>query len=117
MPTNQNVTQLLVRWKNGDEAALDQVVPLVYDELRSLARSYLRRERRDHTLQATSLVHELFIRLVADGGVNVHDRAHFFGIAARAMRRILVAHAREHARRSAAADKSRSRSTMCRSHR
>jgi len=96
LATNQNVTQLLVQWKNGDEAALDQLVPLVYQELRTLARSYLRRERRDHTLQATALVHELFIRLVTDGGVNVQDRSHFFGIAARAMRQILVAHARRH---------------------
>lgn len=96
MATNQNVTQLLVRWKNGDEAALDQLVPLVYQELRTLARSYLRRERRDHTLQATALVHELFIRLATDGGLNVQDRSHFFGVAARAMRQILVAHARQH---------------------
>lgn len=96
MATNRNVTQLLVQWKNGDEAALDQLVPLVYQELRTLARSYLRRERRDHTLQATALVHELFIRLVTDGGVDFHDRSHFFGVAARAMRQILVAHARQY---------------------
>jgi RNA polymerase sigma factor (TIGR02999 family) len=96
MATSQNLTQLLVRWTGGDEAALDQLVPLVYGELRGLARGYLRRERRDHTLQATALVHELFIRLAADGGVNARDRSHFFGIAARAMRQILVAHAREH---------------------
>jgi RNA polymerase sigma factor (TIGR02999 family) len=96
MGTNQDVTQLLVRWKNGDQAALDQLVPLVYEELRTLARSYLRRERRDHTLQATALVHELFIRLVTDGGADFRDRSHFFGVAARAMRQILVAHARRH---------------------
>lgn len=96
MATNQDVTQLLIKWKNGDKSALDQLVPLVYQELRTLARSYLRHERRDHTLQATALVHELFIRLVTDGGANFQDRSHFFGVAARAMRQILVAHARQH---------------------
>lgn len=96
MAANQNVTQLLVQWKNGDEAALERLVPLVYDELRTLARSYLRRERRGHTLQPTALVHELFLRLVNEGGANWQDRSHFFGVAARAMRQILVAHARRH---------------------
>lgn len=96
MSANQDITQLLVRWKDGDEAALMRLVPLVYHELQGLARSYLRRERRDHTLQPTALVHELFIRLASDGVTDWQDRSHFFGIAARAMRQILVAHARGH---------------------
>jgi RNA polymerase sigma factor (TIGR02999 family) len=89
-----DITQLLRQWKSGDEAALTDLLPLVYQELRTLARSYLRRERSVHTLQATALVHELFIRFAADGGMDWQDRSHFFGVAARAMRQILVAHAR-----------------------
>ncbi len=96
MTSNQDITRLLVQWKNGNETALVQLVPLVYQELRTLARSYLRRERRDHTLQATALVHELFMRLAKEGLTDWKDRAHFFGVAARAMRQILVAHARQH---------------------
>lgn len=86
-------TALLVRWKNGDRNALDQLLPLVYEELRRLARSYLRRERSQHTLQSTALVHEAYLRLV-DQNVDWQSRAHFFGIAAQMMRRILVDHAR-----------------------
>ena len=89
-----DITQLLRQWKSGDEAALTELLPIVYQELRMLARSYLRRERSDHTLQATALVHELFIRFAAEGGMNWQDRSHFFGVAARAMRQILIAHAR-----------------------
>lgn len=96
MGANPDITQLLVQWKHGDEDALARLVPLVYQELRGLARSYLRRERRDHTLQPTALVHELFIRLASQGVTDWQDRSHFFGIAARAMRQILVAHARGH---------------------
>lgn len=96
MSANPDITQLLVQWKGGDEAALDRLMPLVYQELQGLARSYLRRERRDHTLQPTALVHELFIRLASQGVTDWQDRSHFFGIAARAMRQILVAHARGH---------------------
>ena len=92
----QDITQLLIQWKGGDEKALAELLPLVYSELRTLARSYLRRERRDHTLQATALVHELFVRFATEGRTDWNDRAHFFGIAARAMRQILVAHARHH---------------------
>jgi RNA polymerase sigma factor (TIGR02999 family) len=91
-----DITRLLRQWKDGDEAALTELLPLVYRELRALARSYLRRERSDHTLQATALVHELFIRFAAEGGMNWQDRSHFFGVAARAMRQILIAHARRH---------------------
>lgn len=96
MTPNQDITRLLVQWKRGDEDALGQLLPLVYGELRTLARSYLRRERRDHTLQPTALVHELFLRLAREGITDWQDRAHFFGIAARAMRQILIAHARRH---------------------
>lgn len=89
----QDVTQLLVAWNQGDQAALDQLLPTVYDELRRLARSYLRRERPDHTLQATALVHEAYLRLIDQNQVTWQNRAHFFGIAAQMMRRILVNHA------------------------
>jgi RNA polymerase sigma factor (TIGR02999 family) len=87
------ITQLLVEWSEGDHAALDQLMPLVYDELRRLARSYLRRERPDHTLQATALVHEAYLRLIDQHSVSWQNRAHFFGIASQMMRRILVNHA------------------------
>jgi RNA polymerase sigma factor (TIGR02999 family) len=87
------VTQLLHRWKAGDADAINALLPLVYDELRKLARRYMAAERGDHTLQHTALVHEAYIQLVQmDVGWN--DRAHFFAVAARAMRRILVDHAR-----------------------
>jgi len=90
-----SATVLLLRWKDGDRAALDQLLPVVYDELRRLARSYLRRERAHHTLQSTALVHEAYMRLV-DQSTDWQSRAHFFGIAAQMMRRILVDHARAH---------------------
>lgn len=90
-----DVTQLLAQWTDGDPRALDALLPLVYDELRRLARSYLQRERSDHTLQSTALVHEAYLRLV-DQNVSWQNRAHFFGIAAQMMRRILVDHARGH---------------------
>jgi RNA polymerase sigma factor (TIGR02999 family) len=88
------VTRLLVDWTKGDARALDQLTPLVYDELRKLARGYLRRERIDHTLQSTALVHEAWIRLIDQEQVEWKSRSHFFGIAAQMMRRILVDHAR-----------------------
>jgi RNA polymerase sigma factor (TIGR02999 family) len=87
------ITQLLVQWSNGDQQALDQLTPLVYDELRQMARTYLRRERPDHTLQATALVHEAYLRLIDQHSVSWQSRAHFFGIASQMMRRILVNHA------------------------
>ena len=96
-PTTHAVTRLLLAWRGGDAAASDQLMALVYDELRRLARGYLRRERPDHTLQPTALVHEAYLRLVDATQVNWQSRAHFFGIAARLMRRILVDHARAHA--------------------
>ena len=87
------VTSLLHRWKDGDPDALDVLMPIVYDELRRLARRYMSSERHDHTLQHTALVHEAYLELV-QMEVGWTDRAHFYAIAARAMRRILVDHAR-----------------------
>src|SRR5687767_15288833 len=92
-----DVTQLLQQWSNGQEQALDRLVPRIHDELRKLAASYLRRERPDHTLQPTALVNEAFLKLIDQRAVKWQNRAHFFGIAAQAMRRILVDHARAHA--------------------
>jgi RNA polymerase sigma factor (TIGR02999 family) len=88
------MTQLLVAWSNGDEAALDELAPLVYDELRRMARRQMNREREGHTLQTTALVNEAYLRLVDQRDVRWQNRAHFFAIAARMMRRILIDHAR-----------------------
>src|SRR5436305_13857760 len=93
MDAAATITQLLVEWGNGDQEALDRLAPLVYEELRRMARTYLRGERPDHTLQATALVHEAYLRLVDQHSVSWHNRAHFFGIASQMMRRILVNHA------------------------
>jgi RNA polymerase sigma factor (TIGR02999 family) len=93
-PNTHDVTRLLKAWSGGDQAALEDLMPVVYTEIRRLARSYLRRERPDHTLQATALVHEAYMRLVDQRSVEWQNRAHFFGIAAQIMRRILVDHAR-----------------------
>ena len=90
---SHDVTQLLSQWTDGDPRALDELLPLVYDELRRLARIYLQRERSEHTLQSTALVHEAYLRLV-NQDVSWQNRAHFFGIAAQMMRRVLVDHAR-----------------------
>jgi RNA polymerase sigma factor (TIGR02999 family) len=92
----ENITQLLIDLTNGKRTAVDDLLPLIYGELRSLAGNYLRRERVDHTLQPTALVHEAYIRLVDQTQVNWQNRAHFFGVAAQMMRRILVDHARAH---------------------
>jgi RNA polymerase sigma factor (TIGR02999 family) len=92
--TPQNVTQLLLGWGKGDKEALDQLVPIVYEELRRQAARYLRRERVGHTLQTTALIHEAYLRLVDQKNVQWENRAQFFGIAAQLMRRILVDHAR-----------------------
>jgi RNA polymerase sigma-70 factor, ECF subfamily len=91
-----DVTALLCRWSAGDEKAPEQLMPLVYQELRGLARRYLQRERGDHTLQPTALVHEAYLRMVDQSRVQWQNRAQFFGIAAQLMRRILVDHARAH---------------------
>jgi RNA polymerase sigma factor (TIGR02999 family) len=99
-----NITQLLVSWSSGrDKNALDQITPLVYRELRKLADSYLRRERGDHTLQPTALIHEAYMRMVDQSLPEWRSRAHFFGGAAQLMRQILCDHARRNRRPSAAA--------------
>jgi RNA polymerase sigma factor (TIGR02999 family) len=90
-----HVTALLQRWAGGDESAFERLMPLVYDELRRMADSFLRHERNDHTLQPTALVHELYLRMVDQDRANWQDRAHFFSVAAKMMRRILVDHARK----------------------
>lgn len=95
-PKPQVVTRLLRAWSDGDEKALDQLVPLVEAELRRLARAYMGRERKGHTLQATALVNEAFLRFTGAQQIRWQDRAHFMGIAARLMRQVLVDHARSH---------------------
>jgi RNA polymerase sigma-70 factor, ECF subfamily len=90
------VTQLLIDWSRGDQAALDKLMPLVYSELRRLASNYLRRERAGHTLQPTALVNEAYLKLVDQRNMKWQNRAQFFGISAQLMRRILVDHARQH---------------------
>ena len=94
--SRDQATQLLIDWGRGDQVAAERLMPLVYDELRMLARGYLQRERSDHILQATGLVHEAYLRLVDQSTANCQTRAHFFWLAAQAMRRILVEHARRH---------------------
>ena len=93
LPKNA-VTQLLLRWSEGDKAALGKLMPLVYRELRRLAGHYMRRERPGHTLQASALVNEAYLRLVDYRRMQWQNRAHFFAVAAQAMRRVLVEHAR-----------------------
>ena len=88
------VTDLLIAWNGGDRAALDRLLPIVQGELRRLARGYMRRERADHTLQATALINEVYLKLVELTRIRWHDREHFFAVAATLMRRILVDHAR-----------------------
>jgi RNA polymerase sigma factor (TIGR02999 family) len=96
MQPSDAVTQLLVDWSEGDQAALDKLMPLVYGELRRLASNYLRRERPGHTLQPTALVNEAYLRLIDQRNAKWQNRAQFFGISAQLMRRILVDHARQH---------------------
>ena len=90
------VTDLLLHWSEGDQEALNKLIPLVYDELHKLASRYLRRERRDHTLQTTAVVHEAYLKLVNQRDANFENRLHFFAVAAQIMRRILVDYARRH---------------------
>ena len=96
LSSSVQVTQLLARWSSGDPDAREALIPLVYDELRRLARSFLARQRSDHTLQSTALVHEAYMRMVGHTSVHFENRAHFFAVAAQLMRRILVDHARKH---------------------
>jgi RNA polymerase sigma factor (TIGR02999 family) len=96
-PQPQNVTVLLHQWRGGDSQALDALMPVVYDELRRLAQRCLYSERPDHTLRATELVHECYMRLI-DADIGWQDRAHFYAVAARVLRRILVEYARSHNR-------------------
>jgi len=92
----QPVTQLLIAYSNGNRAALDQLLPMVYRELRRIAELRMRRERPDHTLNATALVHEAYIKLMDQGDVSWQNRAHFFAISSRLMRQILIDYARKH---------------------
>jgi RNA polymerase sigma factor (TIGR02999 family) len=94
-PTSNQVTELLLKWRQGDHAALDELMPLVYEELRRVAHNYLQRERPDHTLQSTAVVHEAYLRLV-QGAVEFQNREQFFAVAAQLMRQILVDYARRH---------------------
>ena len=93
---SQPVTALLARWKAGDQAALESLVPLVYKELREIARYHLQRERPEHTLQSAALVNEAYLRLVDQRPFDTDNRAHFLAVASRLMRQILVDHARSH---------------------
>ncbi len=97
MPGPTNFTQLLTDWRSGHPQALERLTPLVYDELRRLARNFMRAERGSHTLQATAVVHEAFLRLI-HANVALQDRAHFFALASRLMRRVLVDHAKTRSR-------------------
>jgi RNA polymerase sigma factor (TIGR02999 family) len=98
-PAPHHITQLLKEWGNGGQAALDRLMPLVYAELQRMARRHMDQQRRDHTLQTTALIHEAYMRLAGDSAKRWENRAHFFGVAAKAMRCVLVDHARS--RRSA----------------
>jgi RNA polymerase sigma-70 factor (ECF subfamily) len=104
---SEGVTQLLIDWSNGDKEALDHLMPLVYDELRRLAKRQMGRERRDHTLQASALINEAYMRLVDQKDLQWQNRAHFFAAAAQVMRHILIDHARSYhyAKRGAGAQK------------
>ena len=97
-PPSNEITPLLLRWSQGDGVALSLLLPIVYQELHRLAQSYLRRERADHTLQPTALINEAYLRLVKQDSPEWQSRSHFFGVAARLMRQILVENARTHAR-------------------
>ena len=101
----QGVSELLSRWRSGDQEALDALVPMVYRELRALAHNYLRKERQGHTLQTTALVHEAYLRMVDQRPFSVENRSHFVGVAARLMRQILVDYYRKHGAAKRGADR------------
>jgi RNA polymerase sigma factor (TIGR02999 family) len=108
MQPPEGITQLLTKWSNGDQSALDELMPLVYEELRRRASAYLRRERAGHTLQPTALVNEAYLKLVDQRSAHWQNRAQFYGIAAQLMRRILVDHARvKYAEKRGGADQQR----------
>jgi len=92
----REITQILHDWNSGDESAHERLLPFVYDELKRSARRLMSRERANHTLQPTALVHEAFLRLAKQGGIDWQNRSHFYGIASRLMRQILIDHARQH---------------------
>jgi RNA polymerase sigma-70 factor (ECF subfamily) len=94
MPAAHSVTKLLEQWNNGDRDALDKLMPLIYDELRKMAGRYMRQQNPGHTLQTTALIHEAYLRMVKQKEKHFQNRAHFFGVAAQAMRQILVDYAR-----------------------
>lgn len=104
-PPSQHVAKLLTRWKAGDRAALGELVPLVYKELRDIARRHMQRERPGHTLQSAALVHEAYLRLVDQRPLDTENRAHFLAVASRLMRQILVDHARSHGAAKRGADR------------
>lgn len=93
---SEGITQLLINWRNGDTAALDQLMPIVYEELRRLARGFMGKERNNHTLQTSALINEAYLKLVDQDETNWQNRAHFFAVAAQIMRHILVDHARSY---------------------
>jgi RNA polymerase sigma factor (TIGR02999 family) len=107
MPEQLDLNQALRHASEGDRASLDVILPLVYEELRRLAESHLQRERPDHTLQATALVHEAYLKMIDQTRVQWHDRAHFFALASQAIRRILVDHARGRHRKKRVGDRQR----------
>jgi RNA polymerase sigma-70 factor, ECF subfamily len=104
MPARSDATDLLLAWSQGDESAFDKLVPLVYQELHALARRYMRSERSDHTLQATALVNEAYVRLIDVNRIRWQNRSHFFAVAAQTMRRILVEFARQRHRQKRGGD-------------
>lgn len=105
LPNQHEITKLLEQWSDGNQTALDKLYPLVYEELRRLARSYMKREPKGHTLQTTALINEAYVRIVDQRSVHWQNRSHFFAISAQIMRRILVDHARRylHAKRGGGA--------------
>jgi len=96
-PRQHEITELLAEWREGNQSALDELYPLVYNELHRLARRYMSRERKGHTLQTTALINEAYVRLIDQKNVHWANRSHFFAISAQIMRRILIDHARRHA--------------------
>jgi RNA polymerase sigma-70 factor (ECF subfamily) len=95
-PMPEAITQLLIQWRSGDNAALDELMPFVYEELRKIARRLMRSERDNHTLQTSALINEAYLRLVGHGGADWQDRSHFYAVASQVMRHILIDHARKH---------------------